>query len=80
MAFHAIWGLIILVILVIFTLPFLGKGIKEKNVKKDDNLCRISWLGRDDGLFADTRSKLWAFVNGRQLFANAYFKVRLKLF
>lgn len=43
------------------------KGVKESN--------QIIWVGKKHGLFSATRPKLWAFVYGRQLFFDAYFKV-----
>ncbi|EED24635.1 cytochrome P450, putative [Talaromyces stipitatus ATCC 10500] len=78
MTFHSVWSLIILPTLLTFTLPFLRKGIKGKPDSKSKEPSRVFWLGRGDGLFADARSKLWTFIKGRQLFADAYFKYSSK--
>jgi hypothetical protein len=79
MAVHTIWSLFILPTLLTFTLQFLRKGIKWKREKSSQKPPRVFWLGRGNGLFADVRSKLWAFVRGRQLFTDAYFKVSLQV-
>lgn len=78
MASHIIWSLFFIPALVAFTLRSLRKGIKWKRGTKSRNLSRVIWLGRGNGVFADARSKFWTFIRGRQLFAEAYFKVRPK--
>uniref|UniRef100_A0A093URK5 Ent-kaurene oxidase n=1 Tax=Talaromyces marneffei PM1 TaxID=1077442 RepID=A0A093URK5_TALMA len=74
MALHIIWSFFLLPTLLTFTFQFLLKSIKLKREKRSQKPSRLFWLGRGNGLFADARSKLLAFVKGRQLFADAYFK------
>jgi hypothetical protein len=78
MAVHTIWSLLILSTLLTFTFQFLRKSIKWKREKRSQKPSRVLWIGRGNGLFADARSKLWAFFRGGQLFADAYFKVGSK--
>lgn len=76
MASQIIWSLFFIPALVAFTLRSLRKGIKWKRGTRPRNPSRVFWLGRGNGVFADARSKLWTFIRGRQLFAEAYFKAR----
>lgn len=78
MALYTIWSLFIIPTLLTLTLQSLRKTVKWRRGKRAGKLSGVLWLGRGNGPFADARSKLWAFFKGRQLFANGYFKARLK--
>ncbi|EED11792.1 cytochrome P450, putative [Talaromyces stipitatus ATCC 10500] len=76
MAVYAIWSFV--TVLTLLNLHYLRRGAKWKSGKGFEKSTTVFWLGRGSGLFADARSKLGAFIYGRQLFADAYSKCSSK--